>query len=278
MISTSPSLVEKEPSSPVVLCVGGWDPSGGAGLAADIKAVQSLGGHALAVPTAVVVENTDTVWYSKPHDPALIEDQFNILLADFDIQAVKVGLVATPAQWSRLELLRRRLPGVPWVVDPVTSASHGQALVAATSQRMALAEWLSRIAVSTPNAKELMELTGTGARPATEEEWIHLARSLIRDTTHAVVLTGGHHQGPLRHRDLLVTRDRHERNDPPTPLRWPERDFHGTGCLFASAMAVHMARGAAASDAARAAKAWVTQRLNAQPSASPAKSGRLVVI
>src|SRR5688572_27906218 len=102
---------------PLVLCLSGHDPGGGAGIQADIEAIGALGGHALAVITAHTVQDTSDVARVVPADPALLRSQIEALLADMTISAVKIGLLGDAAQVALVaEILRRQ--AVPAVLDP----------------------------------------------------------------------------------------------------------------------------------------------------------------
>jgi hydroxymethylpyrimidine/phosphomethylpyrimidine kinase len=228
-------------SSPRVLVFAGFEPSGRAGLLADLAAIRQAGGEGLGVATALTAQGTRS-FLVRPVAPAVLRRQIRALLELGAPRGVKLGMVPGRAQLSviRQELKRYR---VPWVVDPVTRTSLGQplsALTAADYLRLAGAR-----VVLTPN---LPELTWLGED----------AEALVARGFGAVVVKGGH-AGGRSAIDVLVTREGRVRFAAPRLERAASR--RGTGCRFAATLATHLARGEAVADAARLAKRAVARYL-----------------
>ena len=242
---------------PGVLLVAGLDPSGGAGLAADLEALAAVGARGWPVAAALTAQGPGGARAFEPVRPAWLAAQLDALLGGRGRRAVrpaavKTGMLGSAANAAVLaaRLSRAPLAGLPLVVDPVLAASSGLPLLRGDPAR-ALAPLLAAAAVATPNLAELAALTG---RPvAGDEAAVEAARSL---PCRAVLVKGGHRRGePV---DLLV-RGREV-------LRFPGRrrpgTARGTGCRLASALAGLLARGEALPDAVRGAKRVVERYLD----------------
>jgi len=219
-----------------VLVFAGLDPSGGAGLAADILAISALGAHALPVATALTVQDNEHVFDVAPVDTALLMRQAEAVMARCMIAAVKIGIpgnrrnaVAIAALVARL---RERDPGLPVVLDPVLASGRGDPL----GQHDAIAALLDVATVLVPN---LMEGAALGAVPCPH-----------------VLLTGGHGDG-----DVIVNRWLHDGVQ--RTWHWPRvaGQFHGSGCTLAAAIAARLAHGDAMADALDRAQSYCHRAL-----------------
>lgn len=222
---------------PVVLLVGGTDPSGGAGLAADLKSVSALGGHGCLAVTAVTVQNSGGVSSWMPIPPATISAQMETTCDDGDPGAVKTGMLGgRGAVEAVAEVLRRRLTGVPYILDPVLVAGSGDGLAENSLQDPIRDELLPLALLATPNLDEAEALTGLQVRNRNQME--RAAAELRGMGAANVLLKGGHLQGEPA--DLLATEDE---------LIWfPGKRIvpgkvHGTGCTLASSCSVLIAAG-----------------------------------
>jgi len=244
-------------AAPRVLVVAGLDPSGGAGLLADVAALAEVGARAWAVAAAVTAQGPGGARGLSAVPPGFLLDQLEALLGGRERpRAVKTGALAS-AEMVRtlaLRLAQRPLARVPLVVDPVLASSAGAPLLdlQGASPGEALAPLLSRALLATPNLGELALLTGDDT--STDEGAVRAARRL---PSRAVLVKGGHRDGaPL---DLLVqgrrvTRFLGRRRPGTAP---------GTGCRLASAAAGLLARGASLEEAVRGAKRLVERYLDA---------------
>lgn len=240
---------------PVVLTVAGSDPSGGAGLQADLKTIHQHGGYGAAVPTLITVQNTEGVAEVELLSPDLIRAQIANLLEDLAPAAAKTGALGTPAAahvvGSFMEQTR-----FPWVVDPVWLPSRGQPLSQGEIVEAYRAALIPRAALITPNAKEASLLAGMPVRSV--EDAREAARRIAELGAGSVLVKGGHLEGEARGTDVLL----HEGT-----IRELVVDelalgrFHGTGCALSAAIATRLARGSEIPLAVASAKAWLTRAL-----------------
>ena len=217
---------------PVVLVFAGLDPSGGAGIQADIETIGALGGHAAPIVTALTVQDTTDVHACRPVAADLVAEQARVVMADLDVRAIKVGLLAGLGVLEAVAAICREHASIPLVVDPVLAAGGGRELSDARLRRALLDELLPEALLVTPNGPELRALAGTS--DADEA----VGRLFATGCRH-VLVTGGHAAG-----ETVVDR-LHDRNGPVTDWRSPRRpgEYHGTGCTLASAIATGLALG-----------------------------------
>jgi len=206
---------------PCVLVFSGLDPSGGAGIQADIEAIAAQGAHALPIVTALTVQDNDRVHEVAPVDAGLLVRQAALLVESMPVRAVKLGIPGDLANAEAIAgivlLLRARQPALPVVLDPVLASGHGDPL-ARGDALAALSPLLALATVVTPNLPEAAALG-------------HV------DVPHMLV-TGGHGGG-----DEVVNRW-HSRESV-REWRWPRLPgaFHGSGCTLASSLAARLALG-----------------------------------
>lgn len=246
---------------PQVLCLSGLDPTGGAGLQADIEAIGALGGHALPVMTANTVQDSDNVRRVVAVPPILIAEQIDVLAADCRIDAIKIGLLGDALQLDPILRLVRRLK-VPLVVDPVLRAGGGTHLVGASLKQAIVEQLLPAVTLLTPNLAEARQLTGAGDAEA-------CAGRLLALGATSVLVTGGDEPG------ATVVNLWQAAGEPPQRQEWPRlpQRFHGAGCTLASACAALLARGLPLAAAAREAQTYTHAALSR---AFPVGGGRLI--
>ncbi len=245
---------------PNILSIAGIDPSGGAGVLADVKAISALGGFACAVVTALTAQNTRAVTGVLPTTPGFVGEQLDTLLADVRIGAVKIGMVGRADVIAKVaeRLTHWRL--APIVLDPVMVAKSGDALLDRSASG-ALREVLLPLAtILTPNLPEAGVLLE--ARPVeTVKEMYRAAerlRSLMRDDgARWVYLKGGHLPGDEA-TDLLHDGDRMIEL---RAARVATSNTHGTGCTLSAALATLLPQSSDVPTAARRAKAYLTHAL-----------------
>lgn len=220
------------PARPCVLVFSGLDPSGGAGIQADIEAVAAQGAHALTVVTALTVQDNERVHGVAPVDSLLLTRQACVLVASVAIRAVKIGIPGSVENAEAIAGIVNRLregqPDLPVVLDPVLASGRGDAL-ARGNALAALAPLLAPATLLVPNLMEAAALgidaDGTAALPCPH-----------------VLVTGGHGKG-----DEVVNRWLRQRGGPAggRAWRWPRLpgEFHGSGCTLASAIAARLALG-----------------------------------
>jgi hydroxymethylpyrimidine/phosphomethylpyrimidine kinase len=221
-----------------VLVVAGSDPSGGAGLQADLKVLQAFGVYGMSAITALTVQDSERVHEVFPVDPFLVERQMQVILDDMGADCIKIGMLARHATVELVaRLCESRARGIPIVLDPVLVSSSGHELLELQGHTTLIRRLMPLCALVTPNAPEAEIITGIRI---TEESHLHQAADrLLLMGQSAVLITGGHLQGDLVV-DLLRTADGLERRfESP---RWPESP-RGTGCSLASAIAAGLAQG-----------------------------------
>lgn len=240
---------------PNVLSIAGSDPSGGAGIQADIKAISANGGYAMAALTALTAQNTRGVTLVRLCDTEIIAAQIAAVRADIALQAVKIGMLGDA---GIIRCVAGALAGLaaPVVLDPVMVAKGGDRLLAESAVAALRAELLPRATVLTPNLPEAADLLG---RPEARcrEEMHDQARALLALGPRAVLLKGGHLAG-AQSPDLLVTPEAEHWFEAP---RIVTQNTHGTGCTLSSALATQLGRGRPLPEAAAAAKAYLDAAL-----------------
>jgi hydroxymethylpyrimidine/phosphomethylpyrimidine kinase len=222
-------------SRATVLVFAGADPSGGAGIAADILAVAAQGAHALPVITALTVQDNDRVYEVLPVDCEVVRRQVLALMGKVAIDAVKIGIPGSRSNAVAIAglvgLLRRGQPDLPVVLDPVLASGAGDAL-ARDAPLDVLAPLLSLATLIVPNLPEARALCGMDGTSAEQ------ARRLRARGCGDVLVTGGHADG-----EWVVNRWFGAAGE--REWRWPRLSgqFHGSGCTLASAIAARLARG-----------------------------------
>jgi hydroxymethylpyrimidine/phosphomethylpyrimidine kinase len=230
------------PKRPCVLVFAGADPSGGAGIQADIQAIAAQGAHPLTVITALTVQDNDRVFAVHPVSSDLLRQQAQALIDKIDIAAIKIGIAANgdnaQAIADIIKELRRDKPDLPVVFDPVLASGHGDAL-AVGDVVTALAPLIDVATLITPNLMEAVALC-QGERTIEKQA----AMLLERGCAH-VLIKGGH--GP---EDRQV-QNRWFAREGSRIWGWPrlQGGFHGSGCTLASAIAGLLACGHGMEDA-----------------------------
>lgn len=242
---------------PVVLSIAGSDPSGGAGIQADLKTFSALGAYGAAAITALTAQNTCAVTAIHRPPAAFLAAQLDTLFADLRIDAIKIGMVgdAEAIETVADRLAHHRARTI--VLDPVMVAKSGDRLLAAADVA-ALRRLLALAAVVTPNLPEAGELLG-GPPPASLAEMRAAARALHAMGPRFVYLKGGHLAG-AESPDLVFDGDGFVELP---ARRIVTRNTHGTGCTLSSAIAALLPQAAAPLEAFRAAKAYVGEAIAA---------------
>ncbi len=236
-----------------ILSVAGSDPSGGAGVQADLKAISANGAYGMAALTALTAQNTQGVQGVHMVPPDFVADQIRVVAEDVRIDAVKIGMIAT-ADIARA--VAGALPEAPVVLDPVMVAKGGASLLAEDAV-VALREALvPKAAVITPNLPEAAALLGRD-EAVTREAMAEQAEALRVLGCGAVLLKGGHLEGEDSP-DVLADAN---------GVHWFEgarvatRNTHGTGCTLSAALAARIGRGDPLPEAVAEAKAYVARAI-----------------
>lgn len=240
---------------PIVLSFAASDPSGGAGVQADLLTLAACGCHPLSVLTAITAQNTVGVVSMQPIDADRVSEQARVLLADIRPAVVKIGVTGSVANIAAIAAILADYPDVPVVVDPVLASGRGDPFASAASIAALRELLLPRTSVLTPNSLEARRLAGA----ADDAPLAACAAELIADGCRHVLVTGTHESGgdvvnTLYGAAGVVRSDRWQRL---------AGEYHGSGCTLASALAAALAHGLPLADAVRAAQEYTWQTLAA---------------
>jgi hydroxymethylpyrimidine/phosphomethylpyrimidine kinase len=249
---------------PVVLAIGGFDPSAGAGIAADLKTIAAHNCYGVAAITALTIQNTTGVSKVHPMDPTVIKDTILALMADGRVKAVKIGMLAKRANVEVVREILEANPELPAVLDPIVHSASGAELLDSKGFEALRGSLLSRATVVTPNMEEAAALTGLKVENV--DGMKAAAAKLLEMGARAVVVTGGHLDKPA---DVFLDASGGETF---SVERVKPDNTHGTGCAFSSAIAANLALGRQLPDAVMMAKAYVIEAIR---KAYPSGPGRI---
>ena len=240
-----------------VLSIAGSDPSGGAGIQADIKTITAHGLYAQAVPAVLTAQNTVGVAAVHTLPPSCIRAQIEAVLADGEPDSIKIGMLGDAAS-IRAAAAALAHTHAPIVLDPIMVSSSGTRLLAPDAIEVLVRELMGRATLITPNIPEAEVLAGTSLASAAARE--RAARALARRLGCSVLIKGGHARGPAADCLAELTGDKvhcswleHERIEGP--------GAHGTGCTLSAAIACGLACGHDLAQSVRDAKAYLTGAL-----------------
>jgi hydroxymethylpyrimidine/phosphomethylpyrimidine kinase len=253
-------------SVPVILTLGGFDPSAGAGVLADLKTFAAHNCYGVAAFTALTIQNTQGVASVQPLPIASVRESIGPLLADLNLTAIKFGMLANRANAEVAEEILSSNPALPSVLDPARRSTSGVNLLDDKGFVFLRERLLSRVTVITPNLAEAAELTGLPVENV--DGMKKAAQRLVEMGARAAVITGGHLEKPTD-----VSFDGKESRTFVGDRVKPD-NTHGTGCTFAAAIAANLALGRQLADAVLLAKAYVTEAIR---KAYAVGSGRLPV-
>ena len=232
---------------PTVLCFSGLDPSGGAGLQADIEAIGQSGAHAAIACTALTIQNSQQVFGFEATPKELLLAQAHAVVGDLPIKCVKSGMLGTTDTIAALAEFLREHPDYLYVLDPVLVANSGGSLGDQATLVKAFIELIPLATVLTPNTVELRALTG-------EQDLEKATAKLFEMGAQAVLIKGGHEDTPDYIRNALYSKGQMV-----SETRCPrlEGEYHGSGCSLASFIAGRLAQGDELKVAVNHAEAWL---------------------
>ena len=238
---------------PIALTIAGSDPSGGAGIQADLKTFTALGVYGASVITALTAQNTRGVTGVMKVPADFIAAQFDAVTSDLNIGAVKTGMLADAETVACVSERLSRLRGIPVVVDPVMVATSGDRLIDESAITAVRDQLIPKATLITPNLPEAAALLSADVA-LTERDMFAQANALLQLGCGAVLIKGGHGGGEEAV-DVLATKagDRLRLSMP----RIDTRNTHGTGCTLAAAIAANLAMGARLEPSVRSAKSFV---------------------
>ncbi len=239
---------------PKLLSIAGSDPSGGAGIQADLKTFSALGVYGMAVPTALTAQNTKGVRDVLLVEPAFVRAQLEEIFDDVAVHGVKIGMLGSVEIANVIADVLEEFKPPNIVLDPVMVATSGDALIDADTVEVLKTRLIPLADVVTPNIPEVEKLT----RKATLDVE-KAAKDLLPLGAKAVLLKGGHLKGEDSI-DVLATPSFTESYSAPRVLT---SNTHGTGCTLSSAIAAYLARGLTLKEAVREAKSYLTEAIKA---------------
>ncbi len=240
---------------PVALTIAGSDPSGGAGIQADLKTFHQFGVYGEAVITLLTVQNTQRVDRVECMPVDLVLAQLRAVVGDIAPQAAKTGALGNA---DLVHAIAAELFDFPLIVDPVMISKHGAPLIAEDARRTLAQELVPRAFLLMPNIPEAESLTGTAIQSV--DDMKRAAESLIGMGARNVLIKGGHLEG--RAVDVLLTGGRFhalsaDRIDTP--------HTHGTGCTYSAAITAELAKGSTLPHAVAHAKRYITEAIRTNP-------------
>lgn len=249
---------------PVLLTIAGFDPSAGAGIAADLKTFAAHDCYGVAVITAITVQNSRGVENAHPVEAHVLKECLRALFADTSVKAIKVGMLATRANAAVVHEVLEANASLPSVLDPLVRSTSGYDLIDPAGLEFVREHLLRQASVITPNLHEAAALTGM--KVSSLEEMKAAAQKLLELGARAVVVTGGHLERPI---DVFADGSGLQTF---AGDRVKPENIHGAGCTFSSAIAAQLGLGRHLADAVVLAKAYVTAAIK---KAYPVGSGRV---
>jgi hydroxymethylpyrimidine/phosphomethylpyrimidine kinase len=253
---------------PIVLAFSSSDPTGGAGLQADLLSIAALGCHPLSVLTGLTVQDTRGVEDLFAIEPEWVEQQARRVLEDIPVAAFKLGVLGSARNAEVVAAILAAHPGIPVVLDPVLASGRGDALADGETMQVMRTALLPLTTVLTPNSLEARRLV----EAAPDADLSGCAKKLTKLGCKYVLVTGTHESGAEVVNTLYDARGM-VRED-----RWQRLpgNFHGSGCTLASAIASLLAKGMAVEHAVQQAQeyTWKTLAAGFSPGRGQAIPGR----
>ncbi len=233
-------------SPPVVICCSGNDPSGGAGIQADISTVLSMGCHAAPVVTAITVQNSRGLIDFTPVELGLFIQQMRAVLEDYHVAAIKIGMLGSAQIAEAIHTMLNDYPDIPVVLDPVLLTGFGQGLTQGPVSEVMKSLLLNQVKVLTPNGDEARHL-------APEADTLGACGQALLDLGCEFVLITGADEPTTDVANILYSNRRELET-----FRWPRIAgvYHGSGCTLAAASAALLAQGCETVTAIRQAQSY----------------------
>ena len=252
----------------VALSIAGSDPSGGAGIQADIKTFAALGVYGTAVPAALTAQSTRGAESVKEVSPAFLRKQLEVLLSDVYINAAKTGMLLSEQTVVAVSEALRDYRIKNLVVDPVMVSSTGKKLLRVSALKALVEELLPLALLVTPNVGEAEVLSGVEINSRADIE--EAGRRILAFGPGCVLIKGGHMKGePTDY--LFIGKEIFEYRG----KRTAGKELHGTGCVYSAAITACLAKGMELKEAVAEAKKFVTRAI---AKAEPVGRGRLPLL
>ncbi len=220
-------------NTPVVMAFSGVDPTGGAGIQADIETIASLGCHAAPIVTSVTAQDTTNVLDTAQINEHFIIQQARVVLEDMKVAAIKIGLIESDTTAMAIHTLLTDYKDIPVVLDPIIVAGGGKVLANEDVVDAINTLLVPLATIVTPNSEETRSLAPEG------DTLDACAMALLERGTHYVLVTGTHEKTD---KVCNVLYGNHRKLDTRTWPRLPDQ-YHGSGCTLSSAIAANLARG-----------------------------------
>ena len=235
---------------PCILCIGGLDPSGGAGIQADIETVSALGGRALSLVTTLTAQDSHDISAMQPVSTDFFATQLERLMRDIEPAAIKIGLLGSAQLIPIVRDLLLHFEG-PVVLDPVLATGGGFDLDKGDLGQAMLDQLVPLTGLITPNRSEARRL---GGHPDTDQA----VQKILQAGANAILLTGADEASGDQVTNRLFRAD-----TPPRSFSWPRlpHRYHGSGCTLASACATRLALGDGLTDAVETAQHFTLKAL-----------------
>lgn len=242
---------------PIVLTFAATDPSGGAGMQADILTIASMGCHPLSVVTAITIQDTSGVEDVYPMDPEWVADQARAVLEDMPVDAFKIGLLGSVENIAAIAEVISDYPDIPLVFDPVLASGRGDELSNDDMLDAMTELLLPQATIITPNSIEARRLVHNEDIEDDNPDLAECAKRLLQRGCEYVLVTGTHERTPKVINTLYGERGV-LRSD-----TWPRLPgiYHGSGCTLASAIAALLANGLPMEEAVKEAQEFTWQAL-----------------
>jgi hydroxymethylpyrimidine/phosphomethylpyrimidine kinase len=237
---------------PVILSLSGFDPSGGAGIQADIETISALGGYATSIITCSTAQNTQGVSRLLPTDSLFFKQQIDKLSEDVDFDAIKIGLIGSEDILQIIVNFIRKAPNIPIIFDPVLASGKGEIMSTTTLTQSMMTNLLPHILIATPNRHEAQKLS------AINFDIQQSAEALLATGCQSVLITGTDDGEPVIKHHFFQT-------DQPSLKITVDRlqgTYHGSGCTLASAIATFIAKGYSLPESVQSAQQYCWQSLN----------------
>jgi len=244
---------------PLVMSFAATDPSGGAGLQADLLTISSMGCHPLSVVTAITVQDTSGVDDVLPIDPEWVVDQARAMLEDVPVAAFKIGMLGSVENIAAIAEVMADYPDIPLVLDPVLASGRGDELVNDDMLDAMRELLIPQSTIITPNSMEVRRLAMNDDDENDDPSLDECAKRLLQMGCEYVLITGTHEQTPKVINTLYGERGM-LRSD--SWVRLPGI-YHGSGCTLAAAIAALLAQDVDVPEAVKEAQEYTWQTLNA---------------
>lgn len=221
--------MKRVPSSNNILVIGGHDPSGGAGIQADIETVSALGAHACSLITCHTVQNSQSMNNQYPSSATIFREQANALLQDIEFSAIKIGAISSIGILKEIIQILESLNEIPIVVDPVIAASYGSEFGEPTLFKEIFNSLLPMTSLITPNLSELNQLTALSKND-------DAIQTILNTGCKGLLLTNTD-----SHKDKKIEHIYHSSDTQHIfECQRLEGEFHGSGCTLSTAIATYL--------------------------------------